>query len=208
MKKILLILLVSLSFTKCKNNSNETEFNSSKIKDINEIVRTVILEDSLKVLKNENESKMFCEELTKLNIYIPEKRKENERIPPPPPPSFNSISIENVMSFKIENQMFFTIKDSLGLLQQNLNPEKFKIEEDIVEKINLTTKEKEIKKKKIGESYNFFEMTIPIFSLNSRKAYVQLSNYCGHLCGHGEAIYLEKINGKWKIVQKYRIWIS
>jgi len=73
MGKILLILLISLSFTKCKNNSNETEFNSSKIKDINEIVSTVILEDSLRVLKNDNESKMFCEELTKLNIYIPEK---------------------------------------------------------------------------------------------------------------------------------------
>ena len=145
MGKILLILLISLSFTKCKNNSNETEFNSSKIKDINEIVSTVILEDSLRVLKNDNESKMFCEELTKLNIYIPEKRKENEPITPPPPPSFNSISIENLISYKIESQMFFTIKDSLGLLQNNLNPEKFKIEKKIAEKINLTTKEKEIK---------------------------------------------------------------
>jgi hypothetical protein len=94
MKKILLILLVSLSLTKCKNINNETKIDSSKIKDINEIVKTVILEDSLNVLKSEKESKMFCEELIKLEIYIPEKSKNNEQIPPP---SFNDISIENLL---------------------------------------------------------------------------------------------------------------
>lgn len=208
MKKIVLILLVSFSFTKCKNNNYETEFDSSKIKDINEIARIVTLEDSLNVLKNEKKSKMFCEELIKLNIYIPKKRKDDEPIPPPPPPSFNSISIENLLYQKIENQMFFNSKDSLFLLQQNSKTQNFKIEKILVEKINFTTKEKEINKKKMGKLYNYYEMTIPIFSLDNQKAYLKLNHYCGKLCGGGESIFLKKINGKWKIINKWRAWIS
>lgn len=206
MKKLLLILLVSFSFTKCKNNK-ENELDSSKIKDINEIVKTVILEDTLNVLKNEKESGMFCEELVKLDIYIPEKRKDNESIPPPPP-SFYKISIENLLYHKIENEMFFTSVDSIYLLKQNLNTEKLKIKKDIAEKINLTTKEKEINKRENGKSYNFYEMTIPIFSSDNQKAYIELNHYCGGLCGSGKSIFLKKIDGKWKIIEIWRTWIS
>ncbi len=208
MKKLILILLVSLSFTKCKNNDNQAEIDSSKINEINEIVKTVILEDSLNVLKNNKDSKKFCEELIKLDIYIPEKRKNNEPNPPPPPPSFYKISIENLLYYKIENEFFFTSKDSLYLLQQNLNPEKLKIEKAVIKNINLTTNEKEINKIKMGKSYNFYEMTIPIFSSDNQKAYVELNHYCGGLCGSGKSIYLKKINRKWKIVDKWSTWIS
>jgi hypothetical protein len=208
MRKILSILLVSLSFVNSKNSKNETEFDSYKIKNSNEIVKTVILEDSLNVLINGTGSGMFCEELIKLDIYIPEKRKDNKPIPPPPLPSFNDISIKNLLFFKIENEMFFTSKDSLNLLQQNLNPKKLKIERDVVSKINLTTKEKEKNKQKKGESYNYYEMTIPIFSSDNQKAYLQLNHYCSGLCGSGQSIYLKKINGKWKIIDKWLTWIS
>lgn len=207
MEKILLILIVSYSFAKCKNN-NETILHSSKIKDINEIVKTVILDDSLKVWKNEKDSKMFCEDLIKLNIYIPETRKENEPITPPRPPSRNEVSIRNLLYSKIKNEMFFTSKDSLYLIQQNLNPQKIKFETETIEKINLTTKKKEINKKEIGKSYNYYEMTIPIFSLDGQKAYLELNHYCGGLCGSGKSIFLKKINGKWKITDKWETWIS
>lgn len=206
MKKILMILIICLLFANCKKN--ETEFDKSEIKDINEIVKIVILEDSLNVLKSENDSKMFSENLIKLNIYIPEKRKENEPIPPPPPPSFNNVSIENLLNYKIENQLFFTSKDSLFILEQNLKPNILKIENEIIEKINATSKKNEQEKKKIGKSYNYYEMTIPIFSKDNQKAYLELNHYCGGLCGSGKSIYLKKINKKWRIVDKWRTWIS
>ena len=206
MKRIFIIVFICLLFANCKKNNSE--FEDSELKDINQIVKTVILEDSLNVLKSKIESKMFCENLIKLDIYIPEKRKANEPIPLPPPPSFNDVSIENLLYYKIENQTFFTSKDSIFLLEQNLKPNKLKIENEIIEKINATSKNIELQKKKIGKSYNYYEMTIPIFSKDKQKAYLELNHYCGGLCGSGKSIYLKKINGKWKIVEKWRTWIS
>ncbi|MFD2910243.1 hypothetical protein ACFSX9_16045 [Flavobacterium ardleyense] len=205
MRIIFIILFICLLFANCKKNNSE--FNNSEIKEINDIVKIVILEDSLNVLKSESESKMFCENLIKLNIYIPEKRKENEPIHPLSP-SFNNVSIENLIYYKIENKMFFTNTDSLFLLKQNLKPNELKIENKIIKKLNVTSKKIELEKKKIGKSYNYYEMTIPAFSKDNQKAYLELNHYCGNLCGSGKSIYLKKVNGKWKIVDKRRTWIS
>ena len=104
--------------------------------------------------------------------------------------------------------MFFTSKDSLCLLQQNLNPKKLKIDKNFAEKLNLTTKEEELNKRKTDRKYNYFEITMPIFSLDKNKAYLEINHYCGGLCGSGKSIFLKKINGKWKIIDKWRTWIS
>ena len=82
------------------------------------------------------------------------------------------------------------------------------LKESLAEKINQTTKEKEINKKKMGKPFDFYEMTIPIFSLDNQKAYLELNHHCGGLCGGGTSIYLRKINGKWKIVDKRQTWMS
>lgn len=202
MKNIVLIFTF-LFLLSCKNSESKTELEGSKVKDINQIVQIVIVEDSLNVLKNGTDTKMFCKELTKLSVYIPEKRKDGLI---PPPPSFNQVSIEDLLHYR--KSFYFSAKDSLCLLKQNSNPEKFKIEESLAEKINQTTKEKEILKKKMGKPFGFYEMTIPIFSLDNQKAYLQLNNHCGGLCGGGTSIYLRKINGKWKIVDKRQTWMS
>lgn len=205
--KQLLALLVTLSFLNCKNNKGEIEFNSQKVKEINEITKTVFLEENYNDSKNEKKSKTLCEELIKVDILIPEKRKSNERIPPPPP-FFKNISIEELLNTKIENEIFFSTKDSLYLLQQNMNPPKFNIDRKMLLGINFTTKENEINKKKLTKSFDFYEMSIPFLSLNNQKAYVILNHYCGRLCGSGKVIYLKKIKGKWNIIETRRTWIS
>ncbi|MBP6557969.1 MAG: hypothetical protein KAX93_05825 [Flavobacterium sp.] len=204
MRNIVLIFTF-LFLLSCKNSESKTELEASKVKDINQIVQVVIIEDSLKVLKNGTDTRMLCKELTKLSVYVPEKTKDGV-IPPPPPPSFNQISIEDLLHYR--KSFYFSAKDSLSLLNQNSNPEKFKIEESLAEKINQTTKEKEINKKKMDRPFDFYEMTIPIFSLDNQKAYLELNHYCGGLCGSGISIYLRKINGKWKIVDKRQTWMS
>lgn len=202
-----ILLFAFISILSCKNSKVETDFEASKIKDINQIVETIIIEDTLDVLKNGKDSRMLCEELTKLRIYIPEKAKKGEIYPPlPPPPPFGNVSIESLLHYgKIG---LFNVKDSLTLVNQNSNPQIFKIDKVLFDKFNLTTREKEIGKKNTKESFDFYEITIPIFSLDNKKAYVELSHYCGRLCGSGKAIYLKKINGKWKIIDSWRTWIS
>jgi hypothetical protein len=194
------------SIFSCKNSESKTELTPSTVKEINEIIKVIITEDSLDVFENAKGKKMLCKELIKLNIFIPEKRKNGE-IPPPPPPSFNDISITDLLNFD-RKSTFFKAVDSLYLLKQNLNPEKLEIDNKIVGKVNFTIKDKEISKKKTGKPYNYYEMTIPVFSSNKQVAYLEVNHYCGRLCGSGKSLYLKKINGKWKIIEKWRTWIS
>jgi hypothetical protein len=202
----ILLSIVFFSIFSCKNSESKTELTSSTIKEINEIIKVIIAEDSLEVFKSANGKKMLCKELIKLNIYIPEKSKNGE-IPLPPPPSFNDVSITDLLNFD-RKSTFFKPVDSLYLLNQNLNPEKLAIDSKIVGKVNFTTKDKEIGKKKTGKPYDCYEMTIPVFSLNSQVAYVEMNHYCGRLCGNGKSLYLKKINGKWIVIEKWGTWIS
>ena len=188
----------------CKKTESKTQIEISNTKDINEIVLAIIIEDSLNVSINATNSKMFCNELIKLNIYIPEKSKDGEIIPLSPLLR-NAVSIEELLHYK--KSEFFKVKDSLHLLKQNSNPQKFKIDKIIFDKINLTTKEIENNKRKTGKPFDFYEMTIPFFSSDNQKAFVQLNHYCNGLCGNGVSLFLEKINGKWKIVDSWETWM-
>jgi len=196
MKKLILIILIA--FLGCN------EVVPPRIHDTNEIVNTIVADDSLNLKKDSGI--MVCEDLIKINIYHPAKGKDGLNLPPEPP--FNKVSINDLMNTKINGLPFFSSKDSLSLIDQNPELLKHKIINSTLEKINPTTKEKEISKRKTGQPYNYYEMTIPVFSADNTKAYIQLNHYCGGLCGSGTAIYLSKSNGKWKVIDKHEIWIS
>jgi hypothetical protein len=200
MKNIFLLMTILLIFS-----CNKNELDLLKIKNINEIVETVIKEDSLKVLKNENLDKLLCDSLRNIQIYIPSKSDAKNSVPPPPP-SFTSI--ERLINSKINGKIFFSSKDSLYIINQNSDSKKIRIDENILKKINSTTTEKEILKANSGKEYNIYEISKPIFSLDNKRAYLELNHYCGHLCGSGKAIFLQKIDGKWKILEQYQTWVS
>jgi hypothetical protein len=189
--RYIILIFTFFSLLSCKNSESKTQIEISKAKDINEIVQAIIIEDSLNVSKKAKDSRMFCEELLKLNIYVPEKPK-NGKTPPPPPPSFNDVSVEDLLHYKKSG--LFNAKDSLHLLEQNSNPQKFKINKILFEKVNLTTREIEINKRKTGKPFSFYEMTIPVFSRDNQKAFVQLNHYCGGLCGNGVSLYSQNGN--------------
>lgn len=201
MRNIILIFAF-LTLLSCK----EKEFSSFTVRDINEIAETIIIGESLFVSKNDNSSRSFCTDLIKINIRIPIKSEENPNLPPPLP--FNNVSINELLNFKTGKERFFLSTDSTYLILQNLGQKEFKIEQNIIDKINSTTIEKEILKQKIGEKYNFYDMTIPIFSKDNSKAYVELNHHCGAFCGEGKAFFLSKTNGKWRIIYKYIKWVS
>lgn len=192
MKKITLFIIIIIAFCSCQQKKGETNITSEEIKNINEIVEAIIIQDSLNVFSKSEDSTMFCSELRRLNIYIPEKRKDGLTLPPPP----RDIYITELINSEIKGERFFSSKDSLYLLEQNSNPEELKIEKDLINKLNTITIEKVKTQRKKVHRFRFYEMTIPLLSLDRQRAYVQLGYHCGGLCGNGQAIYLKKINGK------------
>ena len=204
MKRITFYAVLFIAFSCSQNKKEKPNTNSESITNINEIVEAIIIQDSLDVFSKSKDSPMFCSELRKLKIFIPEKI-ENGLTPPPPP---RDIYITSLLNHSIQEEVFFSSKDSLYLLKQNLNPERLKIETELINQLNTTTVEKELIKRKYHRKYRLYEMTIPVFSIDRQKAYVQLDYFCGSLCGGGKAIYLKKINGKWTIIQKWGTWMS
>jgi hypothetical protein len=207
MKKTFFLAFTFLAFTNCNTKSKQAEYNAIRVKEINKIVETIIVDDSLNVLKDNEHSKMLSENLFRLTVFVPEKSKNNDVLPPPPP-SFNNVSINELLNNRTEDNIFFKSVDSTYLLEQNLEEKNLKLNKNLIAKINSTTKQIELNKKEKGESFDFYEMSIPIFSYDKQKAYVELNHYCGGLCGNGVSIYLKKINGKWKIIQIVEGWIS
>ena len=205
MKKIFYSLLISLTFMSCKNSNEKIEFENLRANETFNIVESIITQDSLKVIKNGIDKSYFLENLKKLNIIIPKKEKNG--IETIPLPFFNNVEIKNLIGRKINDRIFFTQKDSLNIINQNEYPENLKLHKRILTEINSISFE-EAKTKYKKENLDLYEMSIPIFSSNNKKAYVQLNNHCGSLCGEGIEIFLEKINGKWKIIYKQRTWIS
>lgn len=197
--KYIILISVSILLTNCKKD--DKSITNIKGNEINDIVKTIIKEERLNILKDSSKTYLFCEDLLKLNVYI----SDNNQNALPPPPDQNCTEIHNILIPKINNHKFCDSKDSLYIIQQNFDVKEFKISNQIIEQIHSTKYLKEDEKRKKG---NFYEMSIPIFSRDNLKAYVELNRYCGHLCGNGISIYLVKINGKWRIIDKWRTWIS
>lgn len=201
----IILSIAFFSILSCNNSERKIEFTPSQVKEINEIVRVILEEDSLEVFRNGKGHEMLCKELIRLNIYIPEKPINNKILIEPP--LYNNISITDLPDYNKKSTLFKAV-DSLYLLKQNLNPDKLEIDPTIVGEVNFTTKDKEINKKKADQPYSYYEMTIPLFSENNQVAYLELNHYCGRLCGSGKSVFLKRINGKWIIVNQWRTWIS
>lgn len=200
----LLFIFSCNTITKKEKNVEKPLLSAQRVKESNLIVSAIVVQDSLKVLKSDDNSKFLCDELRKLFIDIPEEQA-NGLTPPPAPGRIYLIELLNTM---VNEEVFFTSKDSSNLLAQNTAPSKLKIDQSVLKNINFLSIEKEIKKGDKDEMFRFYEMTLPIFSMDNKKAYVELSYSCGSLCGYGKAIYLKKIKGKWIIVRKVQTWIS
>lgn len=194
--RILTILVLFFMTLSCKKNEEKTNLDSARIENINQIVKAIIVQDSLRILKTDENPIELFENLKKLRIYVPTK-KDIEIGVPPPPPTY-ATSINKIINEKINSKLFFSNKDSLSLINQYPQLDSLKINAEILRTvISISTKKARLKTK-TGEGYYFCEMTIPLFSKDNNKAYVELAYYCGRLCGGGKSIFLEKIDGHWK----------
>jgi hypothetical protein len=123
---------------------------------------------------------------------------------------FSSKLIQDFIGFPdIPEKLFFFSKlDSSYLQFQNKNLNSFKIEKENFGEVNLQPRIQLKKDLKTKKYFSFYYCTIPIVSLDGKRAFTELTLVCSGLCGEGREIFLEKVNGKWKIVKIHRDWVS
>ena len=175
-----LIILVIL-FSNCQKSVHEFEL--PKKEHINQIIDIVIHSDSLPKLGYYINSEAISTELKKSNIAVNE-----------------------LLTKKIKNQYLFNSKDSIYLKFQNKNLSKFILDKDITGKI----KQIDLKLLDKHELYvsRYYCLSIPYFSLDKSKAYITVTHECPYMCSSAYACFLEKQNGKWKIIKTELLWIS
>jgi hypothetical protein len=194
----LIILMIAFS---CQNNKKEN-IAIEKNNEIEKIVECVILQDSLNVFKNDSTAIPLSKELKKLKVFSGDLNAK-----PVPPKPVSGIYLNDLFYYKLDIT-FFPKKDSLQILAQNDVLKTYIINSPIAKRILMTTFEEQKKKSKKNLDANFLYLTIPIFSADNNKAYLEINEKCFGNCGWGKAIYLEKQNGKWKIIYKRELWVG
>lgn len=201
MKKTLFIFTF-LIVVSCGNNKTEYVFDSEKTDNTNKIIQTLISNKNLNVF---NSSIPVCKELIGNAIYEPIPINGIIKFPPK---KYKFIRINELLQKEVDGKVFFNPKDSTFIANQNLNPKKINIDIKILPKVKITTLKEQKLKIKNSEQINFYLINIPIFSSDNNKAYIEVDKICSGECGYGTEIYLEKLNGKWKIIKSKLSWIN
>ncbi|MDI5899506.1 hypothetical protein [Flavobacterium yafengii] len=205
MKNILLLFLLTL--LSCNTKKNEDLIRK---KETLNIIQTLIKQNGLDMVRDFPTQKELpiCLNLKKVivNNKCFEETKANDKIivVKLPEKSFTNqgeVCIEKIYKSKPIDNSFFLKKDSHNIVNQNETFKTFIIPKSITQKfktVELT------KKSKTTEKY--IQFSIPIFSKDNKKAYLEFDKYTDNENSYGNSIYLEKTNGKWKIKYIERHW--
>jgi hypothetical protein len=205
MKNILLVFILTL--LSCNSKKNEELIRE---KELIIIIQTLLNEKGLEMVSDfRSKQKLpICLNLKKVivNTKCFEQTKTNDKtvVIKFPEKSFTNqaeVCIEKIYKSRPINNSFFLKKDSLNIVNQNETFKAFKIPKSITQKfktVELT------KSSKITEKY--IQFSIPIFSKDNNKAYLEFDHYSDNENSYGNSIYLEKVNGKWKIRETKGNW--
>ena len=145
---------------------------------------------------------LFCVNLEKLRVVFPDT--EHESMPPPPPPPGKGVNFNDIINRgEVNSAMCFTKSDSAFFVFQNDTLNHFTFNTQLTKKLNTT-----IYRKQKNRKDSYYSCSIPIFSSDKTKAYVEIANHCYGLCGGVTAYILKKLNGHWTIIRQSALWIG
>lgn len=205
MKNIILLFVLTLLSCNTKKNEDLIREKESII-----IIQTLIEEKGLDLVSDFRTEKELpiCLNLKKVIVKTKcfEETKANDKITVIkfPEKSFTNqaeVCIEKIYKSRPINNSFFLKNDSLNIVNQNETFKAFKIPKSITQKFKTVELTKSLK---ITEKY--IQFSIPIFSKDNTKAYLEFDHYSDNENSYGKSIYLEKVNGKWKIKYIERNW--
>ncbi|CAA0144576.1 conserved hypothetical protein [Tenacibaculum maritimum] len=210
MKKILLIFLITISFFSCQNYESNKYIENENIA-INDLILEMIKFDEIVKLNNWENQKLKLYVFSKLDTitaysieptgydiganginYPIEKIEENKK------------RFENELErFEKEERLFAKLKKG-KIKERNLNYN-FTNEKIDFEYINLE-EIKDFNPKK--NEYGYLGISRIIFNSSYTVGYLHYGFFCGDLCAWDDNIKIEKINGKWKITERYSGGVS
>ncbi len=198
MKNIILIVILTLLSCNSKK-SEELIREEESIK----IIKILIEEKGSELVKDflSKENLPICINLKKVIVqtkcFEPTKINNKVIVMKLPEKSFNKqteVCIEKIYKSKPINNSFFLKNDSLNIVNQNENFKPLKIPKNITLKFKTVELTKNIK-----ITGKYIQFSIPIFSKDNKKAYLEFDHYSDTENSYGNSLYLEKVNGKWKI---------
>lgn len=200
-----IIILIIISFTSCQNYES-AEYIEMENKAIEDIIFEMTEFEEMKRLNNWGNEKLKLYIVSKLDTstawtikptgydvgangidYSKKRIEENNR-------EFE----ESLAKYEKEEKLFKKLKDGTIKtrgLKYNFSNDKIDIELIAPEKIkSLETKQNE---------FGYLSISRIIFNKNFTKGYLHYSFFCGSGCAWDNNVEISKINGTWKITQKF-----
>ncbi|MDB4442940.1 hypothetical protein N9157_00370 [Saprospiraceae bacterium] len=163
---------------------------SDNLNDIENLISRIIEIDSIEI--NYPNYKIVAV----LPKYI--NRKNQEGFKPKPPPYGDYLFPDLEEEFSDLKETKFSSDENIYIAKQKEDSKPIELSDQLFGK----------RKKKINlfqDTYIYF--SIPIFNKSRNLAWIKTGIACGKTCGEGRTLILQKINGKWKIINKKSNWI-
>jgi hypothetical protein len=175
----------------------QESFNLPNNSEVDSILKVVIFDDSLQIAKN-NKFTPIANNLLKLRLV-----DWNPKNGLPPRKKFNSLLIHNLIGYNdIPIKFFFPSSDSSFIKFQDRIVNNYRIKTEIFQNLRASEFLNEENKFTTSDASPIYYLTIPIFSSDLKKAYIESTLRCSGLCGKKYKIFLEKHNERWTIVRR------
>jgi hypothetical protein len=180
MKNYLFIALLFFLFINCDNHS----FTSPSSNEMNQIIR-IVFENDLEFETNKTN-------LNLVKIVV----------------DFND-SINKMRSGKVNFKKLLNLSKNKSFKKTDSLYLKFQNENLITKIFDKSELVKLSKNKKVNSVFTENNISIPLFSLDNKLAYVEVTHYTENHGGNGSSFYyvLRKINKKWRIIDSGLVWI-
>lgn len=214
MKSFLVVLLASLVVA-C-SQKDKVAYSMPDEKEVNEVVETILLRSKNPIFvdqtiidttsgfdrNNFNREETLVRlnvELEKFTVVRFDVNSEN-KIPDPP----HSIPFITLIEFNHpDTSKFFTLSDSTYIQYQNNQYQHFAYTGAYLKQLNIVKASKSIVLEK-----SYYGVSVPIFSMDQKTAYVEVTYHCSEFCSEAYGYILVKKNDSWTIAKKKLIWIS
>ncbi|WP_281234328.1 hypothetical protein [Flavobacterium gelatinilyticum] len=192
--------MTSCAKNDCVNNEKIRKIETDKI------VETLLKQ---KHIGNSKDSYAVCSSFKKLkinteSIYTDSTKKiEIVKLPKRLPRIYENseIYIEKLLNANFNGEKIFKNKDSLNFVEQNNCFLNYRLPKTTSGKV------KTISVSKIEKAEDYLILSIPIFSKDNKKAYIQMDYYPKRY-QYGISVYLEKKDNVWKITTSKEHWSS